>query len=144
MSFTTKEEQDDISTYVILPLLLDLIDKYMWFPEVTPLKHLHPDQFQELLDMVTVDHVECKQRLKAANVKVVKNWKVGETLDYKIYVRRYEENFSLWKGLAKAELQIRLGKYVARLDKSKFKKIAAAPVEKKEQNIDGKLFVNFE
>ncbi|MDF2652502.1 MAG: hypothetical protein K0Q73_8307 [Paenibacillus sp.] len=142
---TTAEEMDDILKYIVLLMLLDLIDKYMWFPEPTPLKHLHNDQFQELLDMISLDHVEVKQRLKAANIKVVQNWKVGSTLDYKIYARRYEENLSFWKNHVKSEMSITLGQYVSKLDKSKFKKQAVDEIDmKKDLDIDRKLFVNFD
>lgn len=120
-NMTTSEETDDILKYIVLPMLLDLVDRYMWFPEPTPLKHLHSTQFQELLDMITLDHIEVKQRLKSANIKVVKDWKVGSTLDYKIFVRRYEEKLSFWKGHIKSQMSITLGLYVARLDKRKFK-----------------------
>ncbi|MDR6883094.1 hypothetical protein J2X61_004883 [Bacillus sp. 3255] len=144
MGFTTKEEQDDITTFILLPMILEMIDNWMTFPESTPLKHLHPDQFQQLLDMIMIDHVESKKRLKDADIKVVKAWKVGSTLDYKIYVRRFEESFGIWKGYAKAEMSVRLGRYVARLDKSKFKPIVADPTEKKELNVDRKMFVNFD
>lgn len=142
-NMTTSEETDDILKYVVLPMLLDLVDKWSSWPEFTPLKHLHPTQFQQLLDMITLDHVEVKQRLKAANIKVVKNWKVGSTLDYKICVRRYEEKLFFWKGHIKSEMSITLGTYVARLDKSKFK---SQPVvdEKKSVVQDRSLFVNFD
>jgi hypothetical protein len=116
----------------------------MSFPDFTPLKHLHKEQFQLLLDMVTVDHVECKQRLKAANIKVVKNWRPGATLDYKVYVRRYEENLTYWKGHIKSEISITLGKYVAKLDKSKFKPQHDDQTAKKQIVQDRSLFVNFD
>ncbi|NOV01325.1 hypothetical protein [Paenibacillus planticolens] len=144
MSRTTASENDDITQYIILPMILDMIDKWMSWSEFTPLKHLHPEQFQELLDMITIDHVEVKQRLKTADIKVVKAWKPGATLDYKIFVRRYEENLSYWKGHIKSEISIALGKYVARLDKSKFKKLPDAGIEEKNNVfVDRKLFVNF-
>jgi hypothetical protein len=122
MSYTTSEELTDINTYILLPMLLDMIDRWMSWPDFTPLKHLHDEQFQQLLDMITLDHIEVKQKLKVADIKVVKAWRPGASLDYKIYVRRFEENHMLWKGWAKAEMSVLLGKYVARLDKSKFKK----------------------
>lgn len=126
---------------------MDMIDKWSFFPYNSPLKHLHPDQFQELLDMITIDHVEVKQRLRAANVKVVENWKAGSSsLDYKVYVRRMEENLFFWKGAIKSEISIRLGNYVARLDKSKFIQVAElesilAPTK---ISVDANLMVNFD
>lgn len=119
---TTEEEMKDIMLHIILPMLLDLIDKWSFFPYNTPLKHLHESQFQEMLDMITIDHVEVKQRLKAADIKLVNKEIFGPSLDYTIYVRRYEENLSYWKGHIKSEMSQALGMYVARLDKSKFNK----------------------
>ena len=99
---TTEEEMEDIKLCIILPILLNLIDKWEWFPDITPLKHLHESQFQELRDMITIDHVEAKQRLKAANVKMVKKDKFTPTLDYTIYVRGYVENLGFMKLTIKA------------------------------------------
>lgn len=141
--YATDEEQDDIFQHIILPMILDIVDKYMWFPEVTPLKHLHPDQFQQLLDMITLDHIEVKQRLKAADIKVVKDWKAGPSLDYKIFVRRHEQTLFYWRNHVKAQLSVKLGEYVARLDKSKFKRQPAAEDAKKDKVQDQRLFVNF-
>lgn len=141
---TTEEEIQDIMLHIILPMLLNLIDKWAWFPEPTPLKHLHQSQFQELLDMLTLDHIEAKQRLKAANIKVVKIDKFSPTLDYKIYVRRYEENLSFWKGHIKSEMSKALGKYVSRLDRSKFKAQPVAAAVKNETVKDQSLYVNFD
>jgi hypothetical protein len=140
--YATKEEQDDIFVHIILPMILDLIDKWSWFPEITPLKHLHPDQFQQLLDMITLDHIEVKQRLKAADVKVVKDWKAGSTLDYKIFVRRREQKLTYWRNHVKAQMSVKLGEYVGKLDKSKF--IMQPAVEEKNDKVqDQRLFVNF-
>jgi hypothetical protein len=139
---TTEEEMKDIFLYIVLPLLLDLIDKWSWFPDQTPLKHLHESQFQDLRDMITIDHIEAKQRLKSADIKMVKKDKFSPSLDYTIYVRRKVENVGYWKGIVKAEMSRALGKYVARLDKSKFKKLPD-PVLKNEPAVDRSLFVNF-
>lgn len=139
---TTEQEMDDIKLCIILPMLLDLIDKWAWFPNPTPLKHLHESQFQELRDMITIDHVEAKQRLRAADVKMVKKEKFSPSLDYTIYVRRRVENLYFMKSVIKAEMQSELGKYVARLDKSKFSMQPAAEV-KREKVIDRSLNVNF-
>lgn len=138
---TTPEEFDDIKTFVVLPMLLDLIDKWMWFSDNTPLKHLHKDQFQQLLDLITLDHIEVKQRLKKADIKVVRDVKISTSYDYKLYVRRYEENVRFWKGHIKSEISVRLGKYVARLDKSKFKE--QPKIEVKAPVSDRSLFVDF-
>jgi hypothetical protein len=118
---TTPEEMDDIKLCIILPLLIGLIDKWEFFPDPTPLKYLHESQFQEMRDMITIDHVEAKQRLKAGDVKMVKKEKFTPTLDYTIYVRRQVENVGFMKLYMKAEAQRFLGKYVGRLDKRKFK-----------------------
>lgn len=138
---TTPEELDDIKTFVVLPMILDLIDKWMWFPDNTPLKHLHKDQFQQLLDMITLDHIEVKQRLKKADIKVVRDAKISTSYDYKLFVRRYEENIRFWKGHIKSEISIRLGKYAAKLDKSKFK--VQPKIEVKAPVSDRSLFVDF-
>lgn len=121
VAMTTEEEMEDIKRYIILPLLLDLVDRYMWFPEVTPLKQLSQEQFQQLLDHITIDHVEVKQRLRAANIKIVETSRLRTTLDYKIFVRRFEENLYFSKNMIKAEMSVTLGKYVAKLDKKDFK-----------------------
>lgn len=118
---TSPEEMDDIKLCIILPLLIGLIDKWEFFPDPTPLKYLHESQFQEMRDMITIDHVEAKQRLKAADIKMVKKEKFTPTLDYTIYVRGYVENPGFMKGAIKSEMSIALGQYVGRLDKRKFK-----------------------
>jgi hypothetical protein len=133
--------------FIVLPMIMDMIDKWSHFPYNTQLKHLHPDQFQELLDMITIDHVEVKQRLKAASIKVMENWKAGSAaLDYKIFVRRMEENIMFWKGHVKSEISIKMGEYVARLDKSKFIQVTElesilAPTK---VSVDANLMVNFD
>ncbi|OAS21124.1 hypothetical protein [Paenibacillus oryzisoli] len=118
---TTEEEMDDIIKCIVLPLLIDLVDKWEYFPLATPLKHLHESQFQDLRDMITIDHVEVKQRLRATNVKMVKKEKFSPSLDYTIYVRGGVENVGFMKGHIKSIMSQSLGKYVARLDWSKFK-----------------------
>ncbi|NOU63192.1 hypothetical protein GC096_03915 [Paenibacillus sp. LMG 31461] len=126
---TTEEEMNDIILCIVLPLLLNLIDKWEWFPDPTPLKHLHESQFQILRDLITIDHVEAKQRLKAADVKMVKKEKFSPSLDYTIYVRRRVENVGFMKGHIKSEMSRWLGKYVAKLDKSKFNNQHAAELK---------------
>ncbi|UKS25012.1 hypothetical protein LOZ80_25890 [Paenibacillus sp. HWE-109] len=139
---TTDEELNDINTYILLPMILGMIDRWMSYPDITPLKHLHSSQFQQLLDMITLDHVEVKQKLKAADIKVVEDWKIGSSLDYKIFARRKEESFMIWKGWAKSQIETLLGQYVGKLDKRLFKRQADVVVEDKP--IDRSLFVNFD
>ncbi|MEC0231192.1 hypothetical protein [Paenibacillus alba] len=139
---TTAEELDDIKLYILLPMLLEMIDRWSSYPEITPLKHLHKSQFQQLLDMITLDHVEVKQKLKLADIKVLRDMKLGPSYDYKAYVRGYVETLTFWKGHIKSELSITLGQYVGKLDKSKF--IIKPVVEVKEQVVDRSLFVNFD
>jgi hypothetical protein len=140
---TTEQEMDDIILCIVLPLLLNLTDKWEWFPDPTPLSHLHESQFQDLRDMITIDHVDVKQRLKVADVKMVNKDKFSPSLDYTIYVRRRVENVGFMKGHIKSEMSQALGKYVAKLDKSKFIRQPAADEAKSDKVQDQRLFVNF-
>lgn len=113
----TKEEFEYIRNYILLPFLLDVIEKNKREIELlqTALKPLFLIVTDTLLDRISQDIKGIKQSLRAAQIKVWEMVPSDIALQYGFSCRGYQDTFYLSRNSAKAELSILLTGYVQKL-----------------------------
>jgi hypothetical protein len=116
----TTDEITMVREYVFLPLLLSIVEKKKDELSYTsnPLNPLFAATTDLLMNKIHSDLRAIKQDFRKLNIKVVDNGAEGAMLCYTVYCRGYEEKFKMIKEVAKAELGVRLGKYVSQLEKA--------------------------
>ncbi|SDW79820.1 hypothetical protein [Paenibacillus sp. CF384] len=120
VQLATKEELEMIRDSCLLPMLLDVVEKQRKKMERTnqPLKALFLATNEHLLDLIHEDLVEIRRQLKHADIKV---WALHEKTSeaaiwYRYKCRGYQNDFGIMHFVIKTDLQIKLGKYVARAE----------------------------
>lgn len=89
-----------IRDYVILPIMLSVAEK----------KRLDED----VLTLIHSDMVEVKKALKQSDIKIFDEEYAGDIIRYKYICRGYHDKFAMIRDVIKAEISIRLGRYVQR------------------------------
>ena len=118
----TKEEIELIRDSVLLPIMLTIVEnnkkEIEW--STYSIKGLFVAANEALMKLIHADLVKVKNALRERNIKV---WEDDRPVDYAIHYRfncrGYEDQFSIMRELVRAEVGIRLGKYVAQLFKDK-------------------------
>ncbi|SFS77754.1 hypothetical protein [Paenibacillus sp. BC26] len=117
---TTKEELKLIHDSVLLPLMLDMIEKSRQEIEQSKysLRTLYATALNKLREMLLTDMKEHRKQLMKANIKL---WKVEvETgnIKYRFKTRGFESDFELHRNMVKNDLSVKFGVYISRVSKS--------------------------
>lgn len=118
-SLPTKQEYEKIRDCLLLPLLIEVVNKNRSQLEYDhmPLKTLFLTATDVLLDRIIADHVKIKKELKAASIKLIEQPDTKTTLNCEYICRGYQAQFSIMKDHAKSVLAVMLGKYVGEMGK---------------------------
>lgn len=111
----TPEEIIAVRDYVILPFMLDMVEKDRQKLENDPisLRLLFEATNGKLTDKIHHDLVTVRKFLKERQIKVMELGQFGSEMRYKFWIRGYEDQFTLMKEIVRSELSIRFGKYIA-------------------------------
>ncbi|MBB6632741.1 hypothetical protein [Cohnella thailandensis] len=109
-----EEEMYMLRESILLPAILQMLDRKLkqteWSTDM--LKTLYKRAIELLIDRVLQDHITVRKSLRERKIKT---WD-GDNTDFAIYVnyncRGYDGNFFVTRDVARAEISVRLGKYI--------------------------------
>lgn len=110
----TKEELELIREYVLLPIMLDVIqsntDKVKY--STMAMKELYLLSNEKLMDRVHDDLAKVRKEMRRIGIKVEETDREHAALHYTFWLRGYQDKFSLIRAVVKAEVSVRLAKYI--------------------------------
>jgi hypothetical protein len=114
----TPEELVMIRDSILLPHLLTMVQRNVSEIEGKGgfLRHLYKTAGQALIDRISKDTYDLKRKLKQANIKILGDETDDVTMFYAYNCRGYQEKLGIVREVMKAEMSIRLGKYIAELE----------------------------
>ncbi|NRR01250.1 hypothetical protein HP570_03250 [Brevibacillus sp. RS1.1] len=111
----SKEELELIRDSVLLPMILTIVDKNSTEIGLSSfsLKNLYLKASQVLMAQIHLDLSEVRKKLKAKNIKVFQEERIDSALYYRFVCRGYEDTFAIVRDVARAEISMRISKYVS-------------------------------
>ncbi len=113
----TQEELTLIRNYALLPVMLSVVENNYKRIETSsyPLKKLYIAATQALMNLVHADLSQTRKALKERNIKVFEDERADSAIHYRFICRGYEDKFSLIRDVVKAEISVRMAKYIAKI-----------------------------
>ncbi|MED1916924.1 hypothetical protein [Brevibacillus sp. DP1.3A] len=110
----TEEESQFIKEYILLPIILDILEKDIKTLDSVPLKMptIYARTLRHVQDLITIDLLGIRKYLRKHGIKVYEqNWtKLG--IEARYLCRGYHHQFSMLRGLVKAEVEKKLSEYL--------------------------------
>ncbi|CAM3363245.1 hypothetical protein PALU110988_18680 [Paenibacillus lupini] len=117
----SKEELELIRDYVLLPMMLTIVDKNCKDIELSPysMKQLYMKASRVLMGHIHNDLTAVRKALKERNIRVFLEESDSEhgAIHYKFVCRGYEDRFSMIRDAARAEISVRIAKYISHMFK---------------------------
>ncbi|MCK9859616.1 hypothetical protein [Paenibacillus sp. ATY16] len=115
----TKEELELVRDYVLLPMMLTIVDKNSTEIGLTSysLKNLYVKASQVLMTRIHADLSEVRKQMKVRNIRVFQEERVDSAIHYRFVCRGYEDTFAMMRDVVRAEISIRISKYVSEMFK---------------------------
>jgi hypothetical protein len=115
----TPEELTMVRDYVLLPHMLTMIQKSIDDIRNVPnlLNKLYVTAAQVLMNKISQDMYDLKRELSRRNIKVLNDEQVDLVVYYKYNCRGYEERLGMVREVARAEISVRLTKYLDELSR---------------------------
>lgn len=114
-----KEELELIRDYVLLPMMLTIVEKNCKDIELSfySMKTLFMKASYVLMNLIHADMVAVRKELKSRNIKVFQDEieSEGAAIHYRFICRGYEDRFSMIRDAARAEISIRISKYISKV-----------------------------
>ncbi|MUT66843.1 hypothetical protein [Paenibacillus sp. NEAU-GSW1] len=114
-----KEELELIRDFVLLPMMLNIVDKNCRDIELSfySMKALYMKASQVLMNRIETDLASVRRQLKERNIRVFQDEMESEggAIHYRFVCRGYEDRFSMIRDAARAEISVRIAKYIARM-----------------------------
>lgn len=113
----TSEELKLIRDYVLLPHLLTMVQKNIDDVEHSSgiLKRLLLAASQLLMNKITKDMYAMRRELSRRNIKVIHDEQVDLVVYHRFICRGYEERFGIIREVMRAEISVRLTKYIGEI-----------------------------
>lgn len=113
----TKKEMEMMREYVLLPVTLHIIEKKILEVEISPqmLKLLYSTAAKVLANHIRKDMQQSKKNLFERNIRVFEDTKNDSELTYRYTCRGLEDRFTMTKDYMRAEVSVRIGRYVRKL-----------------------------
>ncbi len=110
----TEEELQWIKEFMLLPVLLDVLERDMKLFKTMPLKM--PEVYIQILhrvqDQAMIDLVEIRRQLKAHGMRVYDQKRTHLGMNAEYLCRGYHHRFSMLWNVVKAEIEQRLRAYL--------------------------------
>jgi len=110
----TEEELQFVKESVILPILLDVLERDIQTLQTVPLKMsvVYIEILQSIQDLVSADLVRLRRKLKEHGMKLYdqRRTKIGVEADY--LCRGYHYKFSILWGMVRAEIEEKIRAYL--------------------------------
>jgi hypothetical protein len=113
----TREELEWIRDAVLLPIMLTIVDKNRSEIELSSysMKSLYIAASHALMKRIHADLAAVKRSLKERDIRLFEEERVDSALHYRFVCRGYEDSFAIMRDVARAEIGIRIARYVAEL-----------------------------
>ncbi|AZS14667.1 hypothetical protein [Paenibacillus lutimineralis] len=115
----TKEDLELVRDYVLLPMILTIVDKNnteIGFTSYS-LKSLYIKASQVLMARIHADLSVVRKKMKVRNIKVFQEERVDSAVHYRFVCRGYEDTFAMMRDVARAEISVRISRYVSEMFK---------------------------
>ncbi|GIP33967.1 hypothetical protein [Paenibacillus sp. J2TS4] len=111
---TTLEESELVKEAVLLPVLLTMIRRDMDRMQDQANKLCLPNivVMQRVLEMIQIDLVKLKQRLRSAGIRIYSEVKDAQGIRCKYICRENRGSLTMSRSMVKAEISIIAGNYV--------------------------------
>ncbi|GIP20308.1 hypothetical protein [Paenibacillus sp. J22TS3] len=110
--YRTEEEADWVKEHVLLPLILDLMERDLRLisSDASPFKlpELYADVLRKLQARITRELAQIRQQMRQHGIKVYEQHRTRAGLEAKYLCRGYQYEFSMLWGFAKAEIDRRV------------------------------------
>lgn len=110
----TEEELQRIKAYLLLPVLLDVLEKDTAALKTVPLKmsSLYIKALRRVQDKSTRDLAETRRMLRLGGIKVYAEKRTSHGIEAEYLCRGYHRFFSLGWSLVRAEMETVLSRYL--------------------------------
>jgi hypothetical protein len=114
MQIPTEDELKLVKSYLIYPIVLDVLERDMKIMLETKMKmaDIYTLKFKSVMNAITKDAYEIRQQLRKRGIKVYEQNRTETKLDAKYLMRGYHFEFSMLWTLVKTEVQLMLCKYL--------------------------------
>lgn len=115
-----REELELIRDYVLLPMMLTIVDKNCKQIELSSysMKKLFVKASHVLMTHIHNDLAAVRKELKTRSIKVFEEEHESGAIHYRFLCRGYEDSFWIIRDVARAEISVRISKYIAQVFKS--------------------------
>ncbi|MEC0090040.1 hypothetical protein [Paenibacillus macquariensis] len=113
----TRKEMDMMREYILLPVALHIVEKKILEVEMSPqmLKLLYSTAAKVLANHIREDIQKSKKVLFERSIRVFEDSKSDSELTYRYICRGMEDQFVMTKDYMRAEVSVRIGRYVRSL-----------------------------
>ncbi|GGG82961.1 hypothetical protein [Paenibacillus radicis (ex Gao et al. 2016)] len=114
-----KEELELIRDFVLLPMMLDIVEKNRRDIELSfyTMKTLFIKASYTLMKLIESDLTIVRKELRDRNIRVFQDELASEggAIHYRFVCRGYEDRFSMIRDAARAEISVRIARYIAKV-----------------------------
>ena len=113
----TRQEFEMMREYILLPVILHIVEKKILEVEGSPqmLKLLYSTAAKVLARHIREDMQKSKKILHERSIRVFEDTKIDGELTYHYICRGYEDRFTMTREFMRAEISVRIGRYVGSL-----------------------------
>lgn len=110
----TDEESQMVKDYILLPVLLDVLERDIKTAESVEFKmgSIYVQHLRNIQDKVTHDITELRKTFRQSGIRVYEQKRTSKNLETKYLCRGYHYEITLLWTMVKADLEIRLAKYL--------------------------------
>lgn len=113
----TEEEFKMIRDYILLPYMLSMVQKSVEDIEnhSNLLKQLYLTAGRALMNQISTDLYSLRRELSKRNIKIISDEQADMVIYHRFICRGYEDRFGMVRDVMRAEISIRLSKYIKEL-----------------------------
>ncbi|MFD0867578.1 MULTISPECIES: hypothetical protein [Paenibacillus] len=113
----TEEEFKMIRDYILLPYMLSMVQKSIEDIEnhSNLLKQLYLTAGRALMNQISTDLYSLRRELSKRNIKIISDEQADMVIYHRFICRGYEDRFGMVRDVMRAEISIRLSKYIKEL-----------------------------
>ncbi|UVI31870.1 hypothetical protein [Paenibacillus spongiae] len=113
----SRKEIEAVRDYILLPFMLDIVEtnRRKLMSDPLSLRLLFEASCGLLADRIHQDLIKVRKFLKEHEIKVADVGQFEGQMNFKYWVRGYEDSFMLLRELVKAEISKRFGTYISEI-----------------------------
>ncbi|RAP76127.1 hypothetical protein [Paenibacillus montanisoli] len=117
----TKEELELIREFVLLPIMMTIVDKNCTEIGLSSysMKSLYIKASQVLMTRIHDELSAVRKEMKRRQIKVFEDERVDSAIHYHFICRGYRDTFAMMRDVVRAEMSVRIARYVAEMFKAK-------------------------